>query len=167
MRKSGFFARCALLAIATLGGCRSGLDGDPVIRSGTLIATLHRPGNPTPVGKATVGMIVSDRSSANYYYLDIDILFHGNNEVTAGNNPSQDHAVYVATSSSPITDTISLAFAPDPSSMLGHNIGFLSRSLTANEYASIKGGYEIVIGKDATTSNPPANSEKLFHGNFQ
>jgi len=122
----------------------------------------------TPVGKATVGMIVSGKSGADgtYYYLDIDVLFHGGNEVTGSANPSQNHAVFVATNYSPIADRILLTYTPDASSILGHNTGFLSRSLSASEYQSIVADSEIVIDEDNDLSKLPANWARLFYGNF-
>ena len=162
MRKPGILVTCAALVFATLGGCHSLTGSSNRLAAGTLVATLLRSSSGTPVGKATIGMTSIDATTTTYY-LEIEVCYHGQNEVTATPGTPSPHAVhfvYGTATSHPVETSIPLDFKYI-SSPLGHNFGYVKILIDVNQYNALQQADTIKISTDNLGSG-----DDLIYGPF-
>jgi hypothetical protein len=162
MRKSGILAPCAALVFAMLGGCHSLTGSSNRLAAGTLVATLLRSSSGTPVGKATIGRIAVDATTYTYY-LEIEVCYHGQNEVTATMGTPSPHAVHfepAASASYPMNVSILLDFQwiSDP---LGHNFGHVKIPINIAQYNAL-----LQIETLKISSSNVNTDEDLIYGPF-
>jgi hypothetical protein len=162
MRKSGILAPCAALVFAMLGGCHSLAGSSNRLAAGTLVATLLRSSSGTPVGKATIGMISIDATTFSYY-LEIEVCYHGQNEVTPTMGTPYLHAVHFepATSANyPANVSIPLDFQ-SISGPLGHNFGYVKMPINITQYNALQQADTIKISNSNLSSG-----DDLIYGPF-